>query len=134
MANETFTYPTTAASATLTFATAGHFISDDDIIIPNQVTDKTAGGVRLTYNRGTESNIYEVSVIVPDSSTSETDYTDIKNFIGSTAINFSENAFKWNDFNGTTRIVHLINQFRAEAIGGSIFRRKITFLLEEQNT
>jgi hypothetical protein len=129
MATETFTYST----QTLTFSTAGHLLSDGETLVPNQESDVTIGGVRLTANLGDARHQWQVTVIVPESSASATDLTDILGFLGSTGVNYGVEAFTWSDYSGTTRSVTIINDsIGIESLGAGW--KKVSFSLEEVNT
>lgn len=133
MAAETFKYPATGTpDVTLTFATAGRLLSEfQKSIKPNQISDVTMGGVRLTYNLGDPFTQYRYTFIVPVSS-GATDLTDVESFIGSSNINFAENAFLWTDNDGNAKTVHMVNEFSYTQVGPSFI--KSTWILEEQNT
>ena len=136
MAVETFSY-TNAASATklLTFSISAPLLADySKSIIPNQITGVTLGGIRLTKNLGSARTQWRYTAIV-DFSSALTDLADVEEFIGSTYINFAENAFEWKEWPGyvaTARTVYMINQFSHTMLGQD--RVRIAFLLEEQNT
>jgi len=135
MASETFAYTNSAGSTkTLTFDTAGRLLSDySKEIKPNQISDSTLGGVRLTYTLGDHFTQWRYTVVVPYSSVLETDITDIESFLSSTYVNFSENAFTWTENDGaTTHTVYIINGYSMRMMGGSYCI--VNFLLEEQNT
>ncbi len=128
MATEQFIY----SSTTLSFATAGHLLSDSETYIPNQESDVTLGGIRLTANLGSARHQWQVTVIVPETST-QTDLTDVMNFLGSTGINYGVNSFVWKDYNGTSRSVSLINDsIGIESLGAGW--KKVSFSLEQVNT
>lgn len=132
MANETFSYTNSSSSTkTLTFATSGHSINDTDSIEPNQVSQLTMGGVRLIGNIGSAVKKYEYTCVVPTSSVSETDYADVIEFIGTTYINYGQNAFTWTDYNSNALTVRMVNDFQASNVGAY---KKITFVLEVQNS
>jgi hypothetical protein len=129
MADEKFTY----SGTTLTFATAGHLMSDVETLVPTQVSDVTMGGIRLTANLGSARHQWQVTVIVPNSSTSQTDLTDILSFVGSTGINYGAHSFTWTDYNGTTRSVNLINDsVSIDSLSASL--RRVSFQLEQVNS
>ncbi len=129
MATETFAY----GGQTLTFSTAGHLLSDGETLVPNQQSDVTLGGVRLTANLGTARHQWQVTVIVPETSTSATDLTDITGFLGTTGVNYGVDDFVWTDYNGTTRAVTIINDtIGIESLGSGW--KKVSFSLEEVNT
>ncbi len=128
MAVETFTY----GGQTLTFATAGHLLSDSETYIPNQESDVTLGGIRLTANLGTARHQWQVTVIVPETSTA-TDLTDVMGFLGTTGINYGVHSITWVDYNNTTRSVNLINDsIGIESLGAGW--KKVSFNLELVNT
>ncbi len=133
MAVETFTYIDTAlVSHTLTFATAGHLLSDGETLLPNQQSDITLGGIRLTANLGTARHQWQVTVIVPETSTA-TDLTDVLGFLGTTGINYGVSSFSWVDYNSVTRTVTIINDnIGIESLGAGW--KKVSFTLEEVNT
>ncbi len=129
MAVETFTY----GGQTLTFATAGHLLGDSESIVPNQVSDVTLGGVRLTGNLGDARHQWQVTVIVPRSSTAQTDLADVTGFLGTTGINYGVHAFTWVDYLSTTRSVNLINDSVGfENLGAGW--HKVSFSVEQVNT
>lgn len=129
MATETFAY----GGQTLTFATAGHLLSDGETFVPNQESGVTLGGVRLTANLGTARHQWQVSVIVPESSAGQTDLTDVLGFLGTTGVNYGVNALVWTDYNGTTRSVTVINDtIGIESLGAGW--KQVSFTLEQVNT
>jgi len=135
MASETFSFTNiSGATKTLTFDTAGRLLAEySKSIIPNQISDITLGGIRLTYSLGNNRTQYKYTVIVPYSDEGETDIADIEEFISSTYINFAENAFTWTENDGaTTHTVFMINGYSMKMVGGSY--SIVNFLLEEQNT
>jgi len=135
MASEIFSYTNIlGATKTLSFDTAGRLLSDyAKDIVPNQISDKTLGGVRMTYSLGESTTQYKFTAVVPYSSEVETDIADIEEFISSVYINFSENAFTWTENDGvTTHTVYIINNYSMRMMGGSY--AVVSFLLEEQNT
>ena len=135
MADETFAYTNDlAATKILTFATAGRLLAEfGQNIVPNQISSMTMGGVRLTYDRGDPQTQWRFGAVVPYSSLTETDLADVQEFVGTTYINYAENAFAWTESDGvTTHTVYMINQFSWSMIGGSFV--KISFSLEELNT
>ena len=135
MAVEKFVYMDTGtvpAEHTLTFATAGHLLSDGETYIPNQQSDVTLGGIRLTVNLGTARHQWQVTVIVPETSTA-TDLADVVGFLGTTGINYGVNSFTWVDYNNTTRSVKLISDsIGIESLGSSW--KRVSFMLELVNT
>lgn len=135
MASETFSYTnSSSATYTLTFDTAGRLLSDyEKSIIPNQISDITLGGIRLTYDMGNPRTQYKYIVVVPYAHDTETDIANIETFISSTYINFSENAFTWTENDGvTTHTVYMLNGYSMRMVGGSY--SLVSFLLEEQNS
>jgi len=134
MAVETFTYTNIALDVqTLTFATAGHLLSDGETYVPNQQSDVTLGGIRLTANLGSARHQWQVTVIVPETSASQTSSTNVMGFLGTTGINYGVNSFTWIDYNSITRTVNLINDsIGIESLGASW--KKISFMLEQVNT
>ena len=133
MAVETFAYTNAAAATlTLTFDLSAPLLSDySKSIIPNQITDVTLGGIRLTKNLGDPRTQWRYTAIFPLSSGS-TDLADVESFVGSTYINFAENAFTWTNYDSVERTVYMINQFTHTMLGQDTVRA--AFLLEEQNT
>lgn len=129
MATETFTYGT----HTLTFATAGHLLSDGETLVPNQESDITLGGIRLTANLGAERHQWQVTVIVPDDAPAATDLIDVLKFIGTTWVNYGVHAFTWVDYNSVSRTVTLVNDtVGIESLGAGW--KKVSFTLEQVNT
>ncbi len=133
MATETFSHTSaTPTTLTLTFATAGHLLSDSETLIPNQESDVTLGGVRLTSNLGDPRHQWQVTVIVPKTSTA-TDLTDVMNFLGTSGVNYGVHSFTWVDYNNTTRTVSIINDsIGVESLGAGW--KKVSFTLEQVNT
>ncbi len=133
--SETFKYPNaTSPTKTLTFATSAHSINDGDIIEFNQISDVTIGGIRMVKSLGDNFNRWEYTIIIPLSSGSETDYTDVLSFVGSSYANGSLGSFVWTDYAATAKTVHMINNpFTAKRLGSSAYMQ-CTFLLEEVNT
>jgi len=135
MASETFSYTNSSGSIkTLTFDTSGRLLSAyQKSIVPNQISNITLGGIRLTQDFGNPKTQYKYTAIVPNSSVIETDIADIEEFISSDYINFAENAFTWTENDGaTTHTVYMVNDYNMKMIGGSYC--VVEFLLEEQNT
>jgi len=135
MASEIFSYTNIlGVTKTLSFDTAGRLLSDyAKDIVPNQISDKTLGGVRMTYSLGESTTQYKFTAVVPYAHATETDIEDIELFISSTYINFSENAFIWTENDGvTTHTVYMVNNYSMRMMGGSY--AVVSFLLEEQNT
>lgn len=133
MAIETFAYTNAALEVkTLTFSTAGHLLSDGETLVPNQESDVTLGGVRLTANLGDAQHQWQVTVIVPETSTA-TDLTDVTGFLGTTGVNYGVNSFTWVDYNSVSRTVTIISDsVGIESLGAGW--KKISFMLEEVNT
>jgi len=132
MATETFSYPNTSATEkVLTFATAANLQSDNIMVVANQITDVTMGGVRRTVSLGDNFDRYDYTVIVPVSSSS-TDWADVKEFFGSSYANFAENSFVWTDVDSNELTVRMTGNLTAEHIAGSY--KKITMQLETVNT
>ena len=129
MSNTIFTYDSTV----LTFATAGHLVGDTQSVLPNQVSDVTLGGVRMTGNLGSARNQWQVTVILPGSSGSQTNLADVLSFLGTGGINYGVNSFTWTDGEGTERTVNLVNDtISIESLGAGW--KKVSFQLEQVNS
>jgi hypothetical protein len=108
MASHTFKYPTVAgATSTLTFPYAD-FQGDTSPIEANQSAGQTLGGTPMVDSFSAGITTKNLTVRVPVSSESVTDWTDIETFIRDT-VNFGERNFYWTDANETARQVKLLN-------------------------
>lgn len=103
-----FRYPTVAApTSTLTFPYAD-FQGDTEVINANQATGQTLGGTVMVDSFSTGITTRKLTVRVPKSSDTVTDWTDIETFIRDT-VNFGENNFYWTDDDGNSYEVKLLN-------------------------
>ena len=132
MAKETFKYPTVAtATAMLTFDVTAHSLGDAINIIPNQITDVTQSGIRLTANLGSEFQRYDYTAVIYKAHLTSTDYANVISFFGSTYANMAENTFVWTEHDDTDHTVRIISGLSFTNIGNNLMR--VTMTLEEDN-
>jgi hypothetical protein len=126
MASNKFEYPNSAsATHTLTF-THGHLIEDTIAVMFNETTELSKGGTRLVESFGNAKYQFPFTAIMPISSETETDYTDVLAFF--IATNGAVSTFTWTDESSVVRTVRMITgSMTFENIGTY---RKITVLLE----
>ena len=139
MADEIWTYTNASDSTkTLTFATVGGLLdASGETVDLNEITGRTKDGTPVTHKLGDAIYGRQYGFIVPETkAAAETDYDDFKEFIGSTYIDGSVNAFTWTDYNGTERTVYLMgigsvaNEWIARS-GGGAMQKRITVSLQE---
>lgn len=133
MATNRFDYPNSGSvTRYCQFNTAANLQSDSITVTANQITDVTMGGVRRTVSLGDNFDRFDYTVIVPVSSSTESDWDDIKLFFGSTYVNFAENSFVWWDNDGASLTVRMTGNLSAEHTAGTY--KKVTMALETVNT
>jgi hypothetical protein len=133
MANETFKYPTAASATalgTLTFSITAHSLGDAINIVPNQISDVTQGGIRLTENLGSSFTRYDYTAIIYVASAS-IDYADVIRFFGPSYANMAENTFVWTEHDATAHTVRMISGLSFTNMGNNLMRVSMT--LEDDN-
>ncbi len=131
---ETFSY-TNSSGSTKTLAFDGELVEGSESSLDlNQLTVKTKDKKPIVQSQGESVISYNYSFILPESSVSESDFDDFKEFISSTFINGTINAFAWTDYNSVVRSVYLmsVNRIRNEWRDGES-KKIITVLLQEKN-
>jgi len=87
----------------------------------------------MTGNLGSARNQWQVTVIVPDSSATQTDLDDVLGFLGTAGVNYGVSSFTWTDGDATDRTVTLVNDtITIESLGAGW--KKVGFMLEQVNS
>lgn len=108
MADHTFKFPTVAsATSTLTFTRAWR-LGEESYYRFNGENAETYGGTFRSVSRGTNPQVQPLTVQVPRTSESATDWADVVAFVNST-VNFGVSQFVWTDCDSVSHDVRLEN-------------------------